>query len=57
MSKMAIRARPAKSCITAICTQMSFHKMKNCGQTFDITKQRPKNHLKTLKNAGEKIFV
>jgi len=27
-----------KSCITAICTQMSYHKFKNCGQTFDITK-------------------
>jgi len=27
-----------KSCITAICTQMSFYKIKNCGQTVDITK-------------------
>ena len=53
-----------KSCITAICTQMSFHIIKNCGQTVDITKivasflnQRPKIHLKTLKNAGETRFV
>jgi len=28
-----------KSCIAAICTQMSFHKIKNCGQTVDITKR------------------
>ena len=53
-----------KSCITAICTQMSFHKMKNCGQTVDITnilaafsKSAPQKHLKTLTNAGEKRFV
>jgi len=27
-----------KLCITAICTQMSFNKIKNCGQTIDIIK-------------------
>jgi len=50
-----------KSCITAICTQMSFHKIKNCGQTVDITKilasflkSAPE---KTSENGGEKRFV
>jgi len=53
-----------KSCITAICTQISFHKIKNCGQIVNLTKiltyflnQRPKKHLKTLKNSGKQRFV
>jgi len=27
-----------ESCINAICTPRSFHKIKNCGQAVDITK-------------------
>ena len=53
-----------KSYITAICTQMSFHKIKNCGQTVDITKMlascfksAPQKTSKTLNNSGKQRFV